>query len=874
MNESNEEQNIDFDETKVKSYFPELFMAKLVAYIPGEPSVYIGQRVLYDVKNPQSGSVFQGKIGKAVSDSRLGRAMATEPDISRMFDEIDLVDDLLSLEDQGWSEYALAQENLDYDKQRMNYILSQVSKEMLNEDRTELSSALQRSLNRVITYKVVPGGYSGFINAFKPENLDLPNLESMSAEEIEQKKLAIANQRLAYAFMKSVRVCYAQKLLDLNESKFPIVGWDMDVKSFANETELTEHEFPEKLTVIQVGSGDAKKFYVYGNGDGSEWRLREVNESQLPDVHFDYDKSIPSTRAYKMVQDQISILGAHKLSAEQQTQNIENEGNYLRYFRQVISPLQGITTTPVTEDSFIVNTEGVKSLDELLIDLNQKKEVINSRLDVLFQYKENINDPVLLVRVEQEIKLYESKLVEAEKVDFLLGDESNPRHFILQVLDDSNESVDLLEAMEIYINLQKFAAHVSDASIEPHARIAHARRRDLLSMIETQQEVIKEDCQNNNINIAKYDQAPVFLIEKMNKYSYDLSVLAGNVESASADSRVGEALSLDVVEALQNLSRLEYALTQENVSERTIESAQRFLNSPLNLIAKKFSAAKEAGDTQQMSNLVKELESLSGRAMMRIKLTRLQTNLQKHPTANASTLRQIERELEFLEVATEEEIFYFSKKSKVYAAAQQMYELDNLPPNHIVQKVRLKMEVSNELNKLEKFCDMRHAQENLDELIKYVGQGFNPQQSDDPEVIKSRKQERMALNAMIFDTKEGLDSLDLNVQNHARRSPVVDLAARYAEICSMDESSKSKALAEFDMSLDSLVAPTPTPTPNTNPIASPAARSTGKFRRLFQGILSPSSSDDSKSSTPNKNEELDPEADTHDTGSSNKHGKF
>lgn len=882
MNGHNEQANTDFDESKVVSYFPQLFVAKLAAYMQGEPSAYIGGRVVYDTNNPQSGTIFQGKINKAVAAANSPGTESIGIDISRMFDEIDLAGDFLELEKQGQSEYRLIQDNLDYAEQRVHYILQHVANEMLNESRTELSSSIQDLLN-----KVLPGGYLGLLNQFKPGDRNLPNFESMSAEEIEQAKLTIAKQRLAYAFMDSVKACYAQKLLDLNEQKFPKEGWDMDVKSFADESELSEHVFPEKLTAIRVGSGDTEKFYVYGNGDGSEWRLREVKASTFPDVNFDFDDSIPSTRRYKMTQDQIRISGAHNLSEGQQALNAQNDESYLRYYFQVVTPLQVINQKPLTDDSFFVSTEGVKSTDELLIDLDQKKGVINARLDDLLRYRDNIQEPTILQIINQQIRLYEDKEGAIEKVDFLLGEENvNPRQNIIEALDDTNESEEVLAAIDSYVYLQTFAARVrrdireeaikeddeniETASVSSQNSLGQQRAKTLLDMIEKEQAQIRQDLEDNQLNITQYNQSPAYLLAVMQKAYSDLTIMARHIDSYSANADVGDAQTLDILAEVRKFAMLEQEIIDANAGiEDTeeaaivIEKAQQFVNSPITALASKFSEALQTNNTQQMLSVSRDLESLPTREMIKLKIIGLQTKIQDDKKRYANILKQIESDLDFLEIATAEQVVEYSESSSVYAVANDIYALQNLSSNHFIQKARLKMEVSSSLHNLESAYFDSKISASLDELIKYVAVNYKSQQ-EDAESGADLIQEKANLSKMIIDTRNNFESSDPLAKSRARRSQIVEVAARYAKVMEMDEETKPAELARVEQSLEALVAPKPAP------VASPKVHGTGMFRKMFQGIVSPS-----KESSPGQNEtpdtQEDPDAD--DKGP-NMRGKF
>lgn len=852
MKATNETQSSVFDESKVKSYFPDLFMGKVSAFMLGDPSAYLDGRALYAPNDPNSDTYFQTRIKQGLVNARSGGGKGTGLDITRMFDEINLQEGFLEFESQDLSEFALAEENAEFTEARIHNILNKVASAMLTADYAELSPDFQQLLNIAIP----DVGYLGLLEEFKPVSLDLPNIEEMSADEIEQQKLIVAKQGLADAFMKAVIVCYGQKLIDLSEIKFPRSGWDMDVKSFADEAELLEYEFPEKLTVVRVGSGDVTKFYVYGNGDGLDWQLREVNEEDLPEVKFKVDKSKPSKRCYKMTQDNLARVGAHTLSEQQKIQNAQNEEQYLQYYRQVISPIQIISQKPISKDSFIVNSSDLKPTDELLVDLEQKKQVIDSRLEDLQRERKLVKDPVLVRKIDEYIKLYTNKQQQIEVIDYLLDEPGgNTRENILLVLDDTHESADELAAIELSGDLQAFADEVStEINIEDRSElnvdgvtgenfaapesIGQVRRRDLLAMVEDLQSKIKQDLQDNKPNIAEYKQTPIYFIMVMNKYSSNLSTLAGNVASAAESPKIGEALTLDVIEALRELSMLEYALTQDDVSRETIEKAQRFENSPLNSLAEEFSAAQESNNTQQMQTIAAKMANLPGREMIKLRLTNLQITLQKNSTAYAAIIRHINIELEFLEGATEDAVYHFARQSGIYAAALQFAKIQDMSSTHVVQKAKLKMDLKSQLDSLEKVYEINDIKDNLDDLLRYVGQGFNTQQSDSPERIKVLKKERMDLNKMILDAHDALNSLSSAAQSHAMRSPIVNLAASYAKICRMDEQNQPVELAKLDSSLESLVAPQS----EVRTEASSDAQTT-MFRRLVRGIISPKKSD-------------------------------
>lgn len=771
--------------TGVRSFFSRIFAKKLIKYVNGDPSVYMFGRAK---PTPEDPTYFQKWIMKAINEdrSKIIDDFQADPgiDISRMFDEIDLSPEII-MEEDGVSEYELAEADMDRINIRMTYVVMEAAKLLLNKDKNDLNYYTKKLLNDSI-----PGSYDQLINKLKPNSSNLS----------EKEKLAHARQKLAYSFIGAVRCCYCQKLQDINLKKQAPLGWDIEVKNFSTD-ELSTYN-ANKLTVIKLKDVEPNKYYIYGNTDGSKWELKEIPANIVLGVDFENEKTLPSVSKYSLLHNFISTNKYHTLHLDLQNANALREQKMMNFYMKVISPIETLNRRPINKDSFDVSLSNQQNSEKQYENLQNKTYLINNFKNLLELYKNSVVDDTKLVEINTAIRQLEIRLQDVEVINEFIeqklpGVDEKINDFLAMPIDNTQKKL-IIEAKTFIITninqkLNDFDKLIL-SDINLHQMVELEKKRLQNSLV-----VIQEKDFNHNID--EHFHSPIYLIMKMNEEIKNLNALMHGLDDSELDSEIVDHLKISIIDIIKEFGNIESILKQNDFDVNKIERAQNLLSSSLVNIGSNYAKALKNKNDSQKKSLIADLNYETNLKLNLINLSRYLED--KNAELYKNTIKEISEYLYKLSDdsirspnRSIEKLRQISAADMIFNVAEQLNERNKLTNVDDLKCWQLSKKIQSNLKKIENWCSNKNliisARQNLEVLSEYV------EQHND---IYSKNQ----LNELIDNAKESIkdDMVSYNDSNKIKKILNSDIV-KLADLCVLTTGSKSRKKEELDSSLKKL----------------------------------------------------------------------
>ncbi|MDP3562513.1 MAG: hypothetical protein Q8R83_10095 [Legionellaceae bacterium] len=612
--------NAELASLEPSTFFARAFKKKYEAYCRGEKEAYVNGKVWYDSNNPGEGNYFQkwiiknlpaepiqtepsiserpetvtekpssekktyassffslkmpqisavsGLIGslspKKSQTENLASTKEEKASLSRLFDEIELRPEILEQQD-GLGEYELAQQNPAI---RLQQVTQEVARLLLTDNLTELNDNTIAIVN-----EIQKNAYEKLLKRFEP---DSPRLD-------EQEKVTIAKQKLANEFISAVLACYGQKLMDIADTKHPIVGWNINLLSLNNVSEIPK-SLGNKLTLIKIKNDESleetlpktpPQYFIYGNTNGDNWQLTEINRSTkgIDTIPFEIQDTFALNRGNRYVYEEITATQAHTLSAREVVTNKENQKAYDDYFITTVSIINNSTNKLNTKEKLLTPISNRnKTKEQLLSAYYIKCQSLQAERQILIQYKQLSLEKADILKVNEAIEIIETHMQQINLINEFIQLDINLEDKIISFLDETQNSLieDSIAKATVRLDIisenQKILANYNQyiTSTDPKKakRMRPMIQKESADLVNSEIDLTS----NQSIDVSKHINSPIFLIAKRHHVQSVLANLNLNMDKIGIINSKAKILGEIIKKTSENLAFLEKQL-QEGLEE-------------------------------------------------------------------------------------------------------------------------------------------------------------------------------------------------------------------------------------------------------------------------------------------------------------------
>jgi hypothetical protein len=677
----------------VRSFFPEIFRKKLTDYSLGRPSAYLFNKAKTSETDPNAPTYFQRWILKAIDSTKpksIPNADATNLsdtnhieedvgiDISRMFDEIELRPEIMAEHgNESESEYSLALADVKRINERMTHINIEAAKIFLNRTKDDLNEFAKKLLN-----DSMPGSYEKLINILKPKD---PALD-------ETEKTAQARQKLAYHFIAAARTCYCQKLQDINSAKNPLLGLEINLKSLSKRDIRNHRE--QKLTIFKSSDEVPSKYYLYGNTDGSSWKLQEIPESLLVEIDFARETKLPSSRRYDLLHGHIRSNRLHTLPLSIQEDNVKNAKSFKYFYENVISPAEALNRRPITSESFNF-IENDEENEEQIYGRVQEKRIFAGNIKYLLEMqKSSLNDAEELQSVNASIRALEIIEQDAQAIDEYMNLElpvtDTMKTFLDKPISNAIKTSSKLALSSVIKDLKSFSEKTG-------------KNRDLQHMIAAELEKLAVTEQSEiDYNLDFPFDSPIYLIMKLYSEYDNLTNLMDDLDMTGLSSKEADEYKMLILQQIKQILLIEEGLRRNPVDNRDIQRAHAILSNPIVSLSNKYASACISQSTEVKDDLIIKLGTYVERDKIRSDIVNLSHHL-AHIGAESyiNTIKEIDKYLHDYNEYSYETVQQISHENLIFQTAAKLREYNDLPESPSMKRQKLASEIQVNLQNIE-----------------------------------------------------------------------------------------------------------------------------------------------------------------------------
>ncbi|MDF1758519.1 MAG: hypothetical protein P1U74_09520 [Legionellaceae bacterium] len=581
---------MDSSSEQTTSFFAAIFASKLEAYANGEPAAYIHGQPKVDPSNPNSDTYFQKWLKIGINPSNASNKSESRVEFSRIFDEMEFSPEILELTKDGLNEYDLAEADKDNLANRINYITKESAKVLLNSERNELNEHM-----KILLQKVDPNAYEKLLEKYTP------NDSKLSASE----KIAIAKKTLAFDFLIAVRACYMEKITDISNIKYPIVGLDMRVLTLNSISEIQE-KLREELSVIKVLSAKGQdKYYIYGRTAENKWELQEIESITVAKVDFTKEGVIPSNLKYVDLYTMIHNLNAHVLSAKDNKQNEENIAKLKTFTEQILLPLEKYKYLPITEETFSEHQIQPQSNTDLLSKAKDKAILVDNEIFILSEYRKNLADKSTAQEIDSALKELRNMRDELQEINEYVLLDMNPAaklnslfakqrpeildqvipytaRYVLErmIVKLSRYDQRVLKALEFELDTEDDSPEILEAKAT-HKKI----EEEQIKIIATISDIEKT---KQGDNFSQHLDSPIYLIATLQETLDNLNSLSHGLESLQLTREEIKELRGLIATKIKEITPLNTLLSTNPEDISYIKQTHETLDSSIVRVADKF----------------------------------------------------------------------------------------------------------------------------------------------------------------------------------------------------------------------------------------------------------------------------------------------
>lgn len=706
------------DDKSVRSFFPKIFASKLPGYAKGEPEAYLFNQAKTSKTDPNAPTYFQRWVLKAIENNKSKEKLESDAtsvsavddlqdvggiDISRMFDEIELIPEIMN-DEEGVSEYSLALADVNQMNERMTKINIEAAKIFLNENKDDLNDFAKKLLN-----DSMPGSYDRLIDILKPKSQDFTEAE----------KIAQARKKLAYAFVDATRTCYCQKLQDINSAKHEPLGLEIVVKSLSRE-DLNNYSV-QKLTLIEVKYDGPPKYYIYGNGDGESWALREIPVDVLGKIDFESENKLPSINRYSSIHNYIEMNKLHTLPKDFQEQNIARKKALIDFYQKVISPIETLNRRPITSESFDFKATNKATFAEAHARVQLELQLALNAKYLLNIYRDKVKNESELKSIDASIASLEIIIQEAYAInDFINLDlpvDEKMQSFLTNPISQQVKTVikaGVVKVIEdIKVDLRDFDSKVSSDV-------------DLHTMIENELEKLDVTAQSEiDVNFEFPFDSRIYCIMQLDSEYDNLNNLMHGIDEMGFTPEMVEEYKNLIVNQIKVIAIIEVVLKTSTANRKDIIRANEILSRPIVNIAREYASACKNEDADKKSTMINELKSHVDKARIESNLINLSRYLEDNGAEDYFyTIKEIGNYLHNFKGYSFQTVEEMSGADQICITAEKLQKYNNLPESAVDKRQQLAKDIKNNLQMIETWYKNQGlvilARANLDALSKYV----------------------------------------------------------------------------------------------------------------------------------------------------------